>query len=178
MATLRRSIARLIRRLAHLAISPAQHFDLRTRRKPRPAPAMPADQRSLELPDPRSCGSANLRQIDPRMLPARVALHAQERESAIDRGAQRRRGLHRPAEQAHATIPRLAAKLIGALLRLLCFIVLVTPRDAASAPGRLMTHAAISRATSRTGKPLGIEGASASGARHVALRRFLLREPG
>src|SRR4051794_39290442 len=123
-----------MRRLAHLAIVAAERLDRRARREARAAPAMLADERGLKLPDPGASRPAHFSKVDPRVLPARIAFDAQQRMAAVDRGAQRGRRLHRPAEQAHALAPRLAAERVRMHLRLLRRFVLDAPRGAALAP--------------------------------------------
>jgi len=123
-----------MRRLAHLAVVTAERFDVGTRRELPAAPAMLADERGLKLPDRGARGAANLGQVDPGILLARVAHDAQKGKAAVDRGAQRGRGLHRSAEQAHALVPRLAGERVGVHLSFLRRFVLKAPFAAALAP--------------------------------------------
>ena len=127
-------IPRLMRRLAHLAVVAAERLDGGARREARAAPAVLADERGLKLPDRRARRAANLGQVHPGILLARVADDAQEWKAAVDRGAQRGRRLHRPAEQAHALVPCLAGERVGVCLSLLRRFVLEAPFDAALAP--------------------------------------------
>ena len=76
---------------------PRQQLERRPRRAVVLRPAKIARQRFLELPDRRAGGPPDRFEVDVGAPPAAAALHAQKPEAGVDRGAQRGRGLRRPA---------------------------------------------------------------------------------